>query len=172
MPDITMCQVGDCPRKDKCYRSIAQPNYGSQSYFVDDPRKDSWHMPNTCEYFIAVEVDVPVKVLSQVSSGSFGFGPVVGAPGTMITRHSIEQICREVMDPTRWTHDFPTALANNRVIRYKVPFLSKLRNRWFKLIGVRPPNQERKSILSWCLFMFLAGGWFYFCAAEMSKWGR
>lgn len=70
MSVITMCQVEDCPLKGTCYRAIAQPNY-SQSYFKEDPRKDAWHRPSTCEYFFVEPVGIEKIVRHvQMSSGS------------------------------------------------------------------------------------------------------
>ncbi len=37
MPDITMCDGGDCPKKAECYRATAKPNKFQQSYFVKPP---------------------------------------------------------------------------------------------------------------------------------------
>lgn len=47
MPDISMCNGGECPWKDKCYRFMAYPNPYHQAYFTDPPWKD-----NTCDYFM------------------------------------------------------------------------------------------------------------------------
>ncbi len=33
MPDITMCNNRCCPRRNKCYRHVAEPGEYQQSYF-------------------------------------------------------------------------------------------------------------------------------------------
>lgn len=35
MPDITMCQEKDCPKAETCYRFMATPTPGYQSYFLE-----------------------------------------------------------------------------------------------------------------------------------------
>ena len=37
MPDITMCEGGDCPLKESCYRYTATPSEYRQSYFTEIP---------------------------------------------------------------------------------------------------------------------------------------
>jgi len=37
MPDITMCNGGDCPLKETCYRYKTTPDEFWQSYFVEVP---------------------------------------------------------------------------------------------------------------------------------------
>jgi len=37
MPDITMCNGGDCPLKETCYRYKAKPSEFWQSYFTEIP---------------------------------------------------------------------------------------------------------------------------------------
>ena len=37
MADICMCDGGDCPQRDSCYRHKAPPNPYRQSYFTDVP---------------------------------------------------------------------------------------------------------------------------------------
>ena len=39
MPDITMCNGGDCPLKETCYRYKAKPS-DYQYYFMEVPYKD------------------------------------------------------------------------------------------------------------------------------------
>lgn len=40
MPDITMCQGGDCPIKETCYRYTAPVSDFRQSWFCEYPFKD------------------------------------------------------------------------------------------------------------------------------------
>lgn len=40
MPDIAMCEGGDCPIKETCYRFTAKPSAYRQSYFSVPPIKD------------------------------------------------------------------------------------------------------------------------------------
>lgn len=52
MPDITMCANKSCPLKKKCYRFVAEPDKGYQSYalFVYDKKikfcEDFWGLLN------------------------------------------------------------------------------------------------------------------------------
>lgn len=46
MPDISMCEGGACPLKEKCYRFTAKPFGLCQSYFMNPPYKDG-----KCDYF-------------------------------------------------------------------------------------------------------------------------
>jgi len=39
MPDISMCEGGNCPLKETCYRYKAVPNEYRQSYFETPPFK-------------------------------------------------------------------------------------------------------------------------------------
>ena len=52
MPDIRMCQGGDCPLKDNCYRFTATPNEWRQSYFSNTPWEEE---EKNCEYYIPVQ---------------------------------------------------------------------------------------------------------------------
>ena len=47
MPDITMCNGGDCPLKETCYRYKAKPSE-FQSYLAEIPYNAGATM---CEYF-------------------------------------------------------------------------------------------------------------------------
>ena len=47
MPDITMCEGGACPLKDKCYRHVAEESR-LQSFFVDPPYNED---TQKCEYY-------------------------------------------------------------------------------------------------------------------------
>ena len=40
MPDITMCQEDQCPRRNLCYRYTARPDQYWQSYFAKKPCDD------------------------------------------------------------------------------------------------------------------------------------
>ena len=48
MPDITMCDGGDCPLKQNCYRYLATPSEFRQSYFVNLPYDKQ---EDTCQHF-------------------------------------------------------------------------------------------------------------------------
>lgn len=50
MPDITMCEGGKCPQKERCYRYTAFPNEYQQSYFVSPP-----YQMDGCPYFWKME---------------------------------------------------------------------------------------------------------------------
>lgn len=50
MPDITMCEGGNCPIKNKCYRHTAKPSEYRQSYFIDPPYEIIQGEVN-CEYY-------------------------------------------------------------------------------------------------------------------------
>lgn len=46
MPDISMCEGGDCPLKDTCYRYKATPSEGRQSWLSTPPHKEG-----DCAYY-------------------------------------------------------------------------------------------------------------------------
>jgi hypothetical protein len=46
MPDITMCEDKECPKKNTCFRFLADPTLCWQPYFVKSPRKGK-----KCEYY-------------------------------------------------------------------------------------------------------------------------
>ena len=46
MPDITMCDDNECPRKDFCYRYTAKPSEYGQSRFAESPLEG-----DECIYF-------------------------------------------------------------------------------------------------------------------------
>lgn len=48
MPDITMCNGGDCPLKESCYRCLATPSEFRQSYFMHPPYNKQ---EDNCQYF-------------------------------------------------------------------------------------------------------------------------
>jgi hypothetical protein len=47
MPDITMCDGGDCPNKDSCHRFTATPSAERQAYFTEPP----WKEGEPCRHF-------------------------------------------------------------------------------------------------------------------------
>lgn len=49
MPDISMCEGGECPLKEKCYRFKAKPSKYRQSYFEKPPYKK-----DKCDYFAEI----------------------------------------------------------------------------------------------------------------------
>lgn len=50
MPDITMCEGGECPQRKTCWRFTAIPSEYMQSYFVTPPFKGG-----KCEYYWATD---------------------------------------------------------------------------------------------------------------------
>ena len=151
MPDITMCQVDNCPQKNKCYRATFQASY-RQSYFADDPRKDSWHSPSECDYFVAVEpieLKTVVKInplLLQHSSGSIGHVP------------GLERVLRPQFRDTYADRELMRVIHEglNHSIYYRFPFLGKLRKRLLKFLGIIPIDAERKFVIRcWVIFGIL-----------------
>jgi len=49
MPDITMCEGGNCPAKSTCYRAVATPSEHRQSYFTVPPRDN-----DNCYHYIGI----------------------------------------------------------------------------------------------------------------------
>jgi hypothetical protein len=54
MPDITMCDGTDCPKKDTCHRHKAKPSPYGQSMFVDPPFD---HDKEKCSHFWPTQQD-------------------------------------------------------------------------------------------------------------------
>lgn len=54
MPDITMCNGGKCPLKEKCYRYLATPSKYRQSYFVTPPFETN-NEETVCSYFSEIK---------------------------------------------------------------------------------------------------------------------
>jgi len=54
MPDITMCMNNKCPKKEKCFRFMAQSYSERQSYA-------SFPDGEECKYFIPIEEGMKVK---------------------------------------------------------------------------------------------------------------
>jgi len=56
MADITMCEGGQCPMKDDCYRHTATPGEYRQSYFSEIPMKEISVVTHKvfaeCEYYL------------------------------------------------------------------------------------------------------------------------
>jgi hypothetical protein len=48
MPDISLCEGGDCPFKETCYRFTAKPNELYQSYFTEPPYNEK---EKKCDYY-------------------------------------------------------------------------------------------------------------------------
>lgn len=46
MPDITCCKGDGCPIKQSCFRYLAEPDKGRQSYFSKSPNKGK-----KCDYY-------------------------------------------------------------------------------------------------------------------------
>jgi hypothetical protein len=49
MPDISMCNGGECPLKETCYRYKAKPSEYQQAYIVTPPYEG-----DECEYFMTI----------------------------------------------------------------------------------------------------------------------
>jgi len=47
MPDISMCPGEGCPKKESCYRYLAEPDQWRQAYFTTPPVKED----GTCDYY-------------------------------------------------------------------------------------------------------------------------
>lgn len=45
MPDITMCNNKECPKKEVCYRYMAKPSEYRQAYATFDWTKDDCFLP-------------------------------------------------------------------------------------------------------------------------------
>ncbi len=50
MPDISMCEGGECPLRNKCYRYRAEPDDMLQSYYTMPPYEG-----NSCDRFWPME---------------------------------------------------------------------------------------------------------------------
>jgi hypothetical protein len=59
MPDICMCEGGECPKRQECYRFKAKPDEYLQSYFLEPPYNRE---TGECEYFWQIE---PKRRLTQ-----------------------------------------------------------------------------------------------------------
>lgn len=55
MPDICMCPGGNCPKKESCFRYLADPGL-MQSYFLDPPIEEG-----KCQYYWKTEKTDKVK---------------------------------------------------------------------------------------------------------------
>lgn len=64
MADITMCNGGDCPVKDKCYRFTAKPSEFRQSYFLNTPFKD-----DKCDMFWGEKAESIFNDLKDILNG-------------------------------------------------------------------------------------------------------
>lgn len=56
MPDICMCEGGDCSLKESCLRYIIRPSEFMQSYFVNPPYQEKDGKQN-CEYYWEVKTE-------------------------------------------------------------------------------------------------------------------
>lgn len=52
--DITMCNGGNCPNKESCYRYTAIPNTYWQSYFIGYPEHEVEGDKVDCKMFIDI----------------------------------------------------------------------------------------------------------------------
>ena len=64
MPDITMCQGGDCPLKTHCYRFTAPATEYGQSYFVHLP-----YQMDGCPMFVRDTRDGKVSDGADITEG-------------------------------------------------------------------------------------------------------
>jgi hypothetical protein len=64
MPDIAMCEGGDCPLKESCHRFTANPS-DYQSYFVDPPIKDG-----KCEMYWGTRQTYLFDMLNDIVNGN------------------------------------------------------------------------------------------------------
>lgn len=78
MPDITMCEGGDCRWRKSCYRHTATPTPQRQSYFMNPPVKSN----GLCEHFMFD-------------------GDVSTMPGVSIERICERQSCHRLL-PRTW----------------------------------------------------------------------
>lgn len=51
MPDISMCEGQECPKKDTCFRYLAKPSKWRQTYFRGIPLKED----GTCDHYWEVK---------------------------------------------------------------------------------------------------------------------
>lgn len=60
MPEITMCNGGDCPLKETCYRFKAMKKVYGQTYFLSQPQKNGecgyyWKVDNKVQSWLSIE---------------------------------------------------------------------------------------------------------------------
>lgn len=65
MPDITMCEGGECPHKEQCYRFTAKPNQFMQSYFMEPPIKDG-----KCDHYWGENAESVWNQLNDIVNGN------------------------------------------------------------------------------------------------------
>lgn len=63
MPDITMCNGGDCIKKSNCYRYMAKPD-SYQSFFAEVPKETG----DDCKHYWEMATKVQTKSSSKKSS--------------------------------------------------------------------------------------------------------
>jgi hypothetical protein len=155
--NIAMCRIQDCPLKVKCYRANATAD-PSQVFFKEDPRKDAWHRPSDCELYIPMIIEIPTEVIVGLNPllqfGSSGVGSASGEMGVLWNAIGAQEDRESLNTLQEYTTTFGD-IGNDRVIRYRIPFLFNLKKRWLKFIGVYPVNIPRFSIACGCLFIFL-----------------
>lgn len=64
MVDIAMCEGGDCPLKESCYRFKATPSPYAQSYFAEIPYDAE---KKACEHYWGVDNYEKVKKLDKIN---------------------------------------------------------------------------------------------------------
>lgn len=64
MPDISMCFNEDCPSNVFCYRYMAIPNKGCQTYSAYDVEEGE----EKCDSFLEIYIDDQVKGLPRKDS--------------------------------------------------------------------------------------------------------
>jgi len=78
MPDISMCNGQQCPKKDTCFRYLAEPSKWRQTYFLGIPLKED----GTCEHY-----------WERINDAFVTYGEV---PQGMI--EDLKDICEELTD--------------------------------------------------------------------------
>jgi len=64
MPDISMCNGGECPNKDECYRYRAYPKKHMQSYMTIPP-----FVQEGCSEFIEID-GRPIRKVDDIGHSS------------------------------------------------------------------------------------------------------
>jgi hypothetical protein len=64
MVDIAMCEGGNCPLKESCYRFKATPSPYAQSYFAEIPYDAE---EDGCDHYWGVYSDKKLKKLDKIN---------------------------------------------------------------------------------------------------------
>lgn len=60
-----MCNGGECPHKESCYRFTAKPNQFMQSYFMEPPFKDG-----KCDHYWGENAESVWNQLNDIVNGN------------------------------------------------------------------------------------------------------